>query len=95
MKNIIEINTEQRQYLETITMVCDVIKILFDDTMIYVYFENGSVLAFRRDGYKKLENATDQELTSYRIIGNERICWPDIDEDIHIVQILRTKEKCV
>jgi hypothetical protein len=58
-----------------------------------VELTDGRTVMIPLDWYPRLLEATERELNNYRFIGDgEGIHWPDLDEDIRIVDLLAGKK---
>jgi len=61
---------------------------------IYIYLNSGDVLAIPYSYTKKLEDASSDDLSEYRLIaGGIGINFPKIDEDISLEGIIHYKTK--
>jgi len=61
----------------------------FSDTKMIVEFEDGRELSVPLEWFRKLRNATKEELEKWRFIGKgEGIHWEELDEDISIENLL-------
>ena len=62
----------------------------FATDRLFVELSTGRVLVVPLSYTKRLENATEEELKEYRLVGNGRgIHFPLIDEDISVEGIIR------
>lgn len=61
----------------------------FTDTKMIVQFEDGRELSVPLEWFKKLRNATKEQLENWRFIGRgEGIHWEELDEDISVEKLL-------
>ena len=59
-------------------------------TMLHVTLDDGRELAVPLEWYPRLRDATDEQRRNWRPIGRgEGIHWPDIDEDISVLGLLK------
>ena len=62
----------------------------FATDRLFVELSTGRVLVVPHSYTKRLENATEEQLKEYRLVGNGRgIHFPLIDEDISVEGIVR------
>jgi len=60
------------------------------ETMLKVVLDDGRELAVPIEWFPRLRDASSSERANWRFIGHgEGIHWPDIDEDISVVGLLR------
>lgn len=60
------------------------------ETMIHVTLEDGRELSVPVEWYPRLRDATAEHRANWRLIGRgEGIHWPDVDEDISILGLLK------
>ena len=65
------------------------IDIVFSDSKMIVFLEDGRELAVPLEWFPKLRKATDSQLKKWRFIGNgQGVHWEEIDEDISIENLL-------
>jgi hypothetical protein len=65
-------------------------EIRFSDAVLHVTLEDGRELAAPIEWYPRLRDATDAQRANWRLIGHgEGIHWPDVDEDISVLGLLR------
>lgn len=61
----------------------------FTDSKMIVQFEDGRELSVPLEWFKKLRNATKEQLEKWRLIGNgEGFHWEELDEDISVESLL-------
>lgn len=64
-------------------------QVLVTDDMLTVNLADGRIIAVPLDWYPRLAHATKKERKTWRFIGGGRgIHWPDIDEDISVINLL-------
>jgi len=64
-------------------------KIKFDDSMMWVEFNDGRTLGMPLVYFPKLLNASKQERECYEISGGGiGLHWNELDEDIHVGYLL-------
>ena len=60
-----------------------------DDEMLFVDLSDGRTISVPLAWYPRLASGTQEERTSWRLIGGGRgIHWPDLDEDISVDDLL-------
>ncbi len=65
------------------------IDLVFSDSKMIVFFEDGRELSIPLEWFPRLRKATVEHLNKWRLIGNgEGIHWEEIDEDILIENLL-------
>ena len=65
------------------------INILFSDSKMIVFLEDGRELSIPLEWFPRLRKATTEQLNDWRLIGNgEGVHWSAIDEDISIENLL-------
>ena len=65
------------------------IDIVFLNSKMTVFLEDGRELSIPLEWFPRLRKATIEQLNKWRLIGNgEGIHWEDIDEDISIENLL-------
>ena len=65
------------------------IDLVFSDSKMIVFFEDGRELSIPLEWFPRLRQATLEQLNKWRLIGNgEGINWSDIDEDISVENLL-------
>lgn len=61
----------------------------FTEDKMTVFLEDGRELAVPLEWFPNLRDATNEQLTNWRFIGNgEGIHWPELDEDILVERLL-------
>lgn len=72
-----------------ISKSCNAIAISFTANEMIIFLEDGRELAVPLVWFSSLQNATIEQLSDWRFIGNgEGIHWNEIDEDILIENLL-------
>ena len=65
------------------------IDIVFENSKMIVFLEDGRELSIPLEWFPRLRKATVEQLNKWRFIGNgEGVHWEDIDEDISIENLL-------
>ncbi len=65
------------------------IDIVFSDSKMIVFLEDGRELSVPLEWFPRLREATKEQLNKWRLIGNgEGVHWEEIDEDIAIENLL-------
>jgi hypothetical protein len=65
------------------------IDIVFLNSKMIVFLEDGRELSIPLEWFPKLRKATEEQLNKWRFIGSgEGIHWDEIDEDISIEKLL-------
>jgi hypothetical protein len=65
------------------------INVLFSDSKMIVFLEDGRELSIPMEWFPRLRNATEIQLQRWRFIGKgEGIHWDEIDEDILVENLL-------
>jgi hypothetical protein len=65
------------------------IDIVFSDSKMIVFLEDGRELAVPLEWFPRLRKATESQLKKWRFIGKgQGIHWEEIDEDISIENLL-------
>ncbi|TRX36353.1 DUF2442 domain-containing protein [Flavobacterium restrictum] len=65
------------------------INIVFSDSKMIVFLEDGRELSIPLEWFPRLRKATIEQLNKWRFIGNgEGVHWNEIDEDISIENLL-------
>lgn len=65
------------------------IDIVFSDSKMIVFLEDGRELAVPLEWFPRLRKATEAQLKKWRFIGKgQGIHWEEIDEDISIENLL-------
>jgi hypothetical protein len=73
--------------LETDPLAADV---TVSDAMLRVTLEDGRELSVPVEWYPRLRDATAAQRDNWRLIGRgEGIHWPDVDEDISVLGLLK------
>jgi hypothetical protein len=58
--------------------------------MLHVTLDDGRELSVPVEWYPRLRDATDAQRSNWRLIGQgEGIHWPEIDEDISVLGLLK------
>jgi hypothetical protein len=66
------------------------INILFSESKMIVFLEDGRELSIPLEWFPRLREATIEQLNKWRLIGNgEGIHWSGIDEDISVENLLK------
>ncbi len=61
-----------------------------DDTLLHVTLADGRELAAPLEWFPRLRDANAAQRGNWRLIGRgQGIHWPDLDEDISVVSLLR------
>ena len=61
----------------------------FSDSKMIVLLEDGRELSVPLEWFKRLRDATKEQLENWRFIGNgEGIHWEDLDEDVSVEALL-------
>jgi hypothetical protein len=61
----------------------------FSTDMVYVRLLNGREIGVSLEQFPKLRDATNEQRTNWKLIGNGiGISWEDIDEDISVESLL-------
>jgi len=69
----------------------DVVDVETTDLVLRVTLADGRELAAPLEWFPRLRDATQEQRGRWRLIGGgQRIHWPDIDEDISVVTLLRS-----
>lgn len=75
--------------ISSISKSCNAIDLSFSGDKMIVFLEDGRELSVPLDWFSSLRNATHEQLSNWRFIGNgEGIHWDEIDEDILIENLL-------
>lgn len=65
------------------------IDLVFSDSKMIVFFEDGRELSIPLEWFPRLRKATVEQLNKWRLIGNgEGIHWEEIDEDVSVENLL-------
>ena len=65
------------------------IDIVFSDSKMIVFLEDGRELAVPLEWFPRLRKATEEQLKKWRFIGKgQGVHWEEIDEDISIENLL-------
>ena len=65
------------------------IDIVFENSKMIVFLEDGRELSIPLEWFPRLREATTEQLNKWRFIGNgEGVHWSAIDEDISIENLL-------
>lgn len=65
------------------------IDLVFSDSKMIVFLEDGRELSIPLEWFPRLRQATENQINKWRFIGNgEGIHWDEIDEDISIENLL-------
>lgn len=65
------------------------INVVFSDSKMIVFLEDGRELSIPLEWFPRLRNATENQLKKWRFIGNgEGIHWDEIDEDVSVENLL-------
>ena len=65
------------------------IDIVFENSKMIVFLEDGRELLIPLEWFPRLREATTEQLNKWRLIGNgEGVHWSAIDEDISIENLL-------
>ncbi len=65
------------------------IDLVFSDSKMIVFLEDGRELSIPLEWFPRLRQATENQINKWRFIGNgEGIHWEEIDEDISIENLL-------
>lgn len=72
-----------------ITKSKNAIDIVFSNSKMIVFLEDGRELSIPLEWFPRLRKATEEQLNKWRLIGRgEGIHWDEIDEDISIENLL-------
>ena len=67
------------------------VEVRIDDALLYVTLADGRELAAPLQWFPRLRDATPAQRQNWRLIGHGLgIHWPDVDEDVSVVGLLRT-----
>ena len=73
-----------------ITKSKSAIDIVFSDSKMIVFLEDGRELSVSLEWFPRLRKATKEQLNKWGLIGNgEGVHWKEIDEDIAIENLLK------
>jgi hypothetical protein len=65
------------------------INVVFSDSKMIVFLEDGREISIPLEWFPRLRNATLNQLKKWRFIGNgEGIHWDEIDEDVSVENLL-------
>ena len=65
------------------------VTVSFHDELLEVGLADGRVISVPTEWFPRLANATDQQLSNWRLIGpGVGIRWDDLDEDISVEALL-------
>jgi hypothetical protein len=68
------------------------VDVWFDETMLFVRLADGREVATPIAWFPRLKNATTLQRNNWRFIGRgSGIHWEDVDEDLSVAGLLRTK----
>jgi hypothetical protein len=72
-----------------ITKSKNAIDIVFSNSKMIVFLEDGRELSIPLEWFPRLRKATEEQLNNWRFIGSgEGVHWDEIDEDISIENLL-------
>jgi hypothetical protein len=72
-----------------ITKSKNAIDIVFSNSKMIVFLEDGRELSIPLEWFPRLRKATEEQLNKWRFIGSgEGVHWDEIDEDISIENLL-------
>ena len=61
----------------------------FDEKMLHVQLSDGREISAPLDWFPKLHNATSEQRSNWKLIGNGvGIHWDDLDEDLSVAGLL-------
>jgi len=67
----------------TVNKSQNAVNVLFSDTKMIIWLEDGRELSVPLEWFPKLKKATPEQLNNWRFIGGgEGIHWEQLDEDI-------------
>lgn len=67
------------------------VEVRIDDALLHVTLADGRELAAPLQWFPRLRDATPAQRQNWRLIGHGLgIHWPDVDEDVSVVGLLRT-----
>ena len=73
----------------TINKSSNATNVVFTDTKMTIFLEDGRELSIPLEWFSTLRNATKKQLENWRLIGKgEGIHWKDLDEDISVEHLL-------
>ena len=73
----------------TVNKSQNAVNVLFSDTKMIIWLEDGRELSVPLEWFPKLKKATPKQLNNWRFIGGgEGIHWEQLDEDISIENLL-------
>jgi hypothetical protein len=76
--------------ISAIKMNSDAVDVETTDTVLRVTLADGRELSAPLEWFPRLRDATAEQRGRWRLIGGgEGIHWPDVDEDIAVVTLLR------
>jgi hypothetical protein len=76
--------------ISAIKMNSDAVDVETTDTVLRVTLADGRELSAPLEWFPRLRDATPEQRGHWRLIGGgEGIHWPDVDEDIAVVTLLR------
>jgi len=76
--------------ISAIKMNSDAVDVETTDTALRVTLADGRELSAPLEWFPRLRDATPEQRGHWRLIGGgEGIHWPDVDEDIAVVTLLR------
>ena len=65
------------------------LNVSFTETKMTIFFEDGRELSTPLEWFPRLRNATSEQLSKWRLIGDgEGIHWEEMDEDISVEKLL-------
>lgn len=64
--------------------------VAFDDSKMKILLEDGREFQIPLEWFPKLRNASLEQLSHWRLIGNgEGIHWEDLDEDLSVEKLIK------
>jgi len=73
-------------------IAANAVSVWFDDAMLYICLADGREIGTPLAWFPSLRDATSEQRGNWRLIGNGiGIHWEDLDEDISIEGVLRTR----
>ena len=83
------ITDKTKKMEENILLIKD---LWFDEKRIHFLLSDNRIVSIPRDWFSKLENATNKQLTNWKLIANGiGVHWSDLDEDLSAKGLLSYK----
>jgi hypothetical protein len=78
--------------ISALTLNSDAIDVEVTESALRIMLADGRELSAPMEWFPRLRDATSEQRRNWRLVGGgEGVHWPDVDEDVAVSTLLRTK----